>query len=151
MDTKCFQWNCVNRRNVSIFRAEYIEKSRHLQNQLRDLRSEIEVLKVDEKQTELDQLHEEQVRMGETKYSTLKKVKSGSTKARVAFYEELWIGRILIVPLTNAQNWMDVRPFLLKRASFSEYICTRVNVSTMKSHVENKIPVNVHMSVRYDV
>lgn len=71
------------------FRAEYLEKSRHLQNQLRELRSEIEVLKVDEKQTELDQLHEEQVRMGETKYSTLKKVKSGSTKARVAFYEEL--------------------------------------------------------------
>lgn len=75
---------------------------------MRELRSEIEVLKVDEKQTELDQLHEEQVRMGETKYSTLKKVKSGSTKARVAFYEELWIREILIVPLLiNAQNWMD--------------------------------------------
>ncbi|XP_077290084.1 ezrin/radixin/moesin family protein merlin isoform X4 [Arctopsyche grandis] len=70
-------------------RVDYLEKSKHLQNQLRDLRSEIEVLKVDEKQSELDQLHDEQVRMGETKYSTLKKVKSGSTKARVAFYEEL--------------------------------------------------------------
>lgn len=70
-------------------RVEYLEKSKHLKNQLRELRSEIEVLKVDEKQSELDQLHEDQVRMGETKYSTLKKVKSGSTKARVAFYEEL--------------------------------------------------------------
>ncbi|XP_044740232.1 merlin isoform X2 [Chrysoperla carnea] len=70
-------------------RVEYLEKSKHLQNQLRDLRTEIEVLKVEEKQCELDQLHEEQVRLGENKYSTLRKVKSGSTKARVAFFEEL--------------------------------------------------------------
>ncbi|XP_077290082.1 ezrin/radixin/moesin family protein merlin isoform X2 [Arctopsyche grandis] len=41
-------------------RVDYLEKSKHLQNQLRDLRSEIEVLKVDEKQSELDQLHDEQ-------------------------------------------------------------------------------------------
>ncbi|KAJ8667823.1 hypothetical protein QAD02_009486 [Eretmocerus hayati] len=70
-------------------RVDYWEKSKHLQEQLRELRSEIEVLKVGEKQCELDQLHEEQVRLGENKYSTLKKVKSGSTKARVAFFEEL--------------------------------------------------------------
>lgn len=70
-------------------RVEYLEKSKHLQDQLRELRSEIEVLKVGEKQSELDQLHDEQVRLGETKYSTLRKVKSGSTKARVAFFEEL--------------------------------------------------------------
>ncbi|XP_014210518.1 merlin isoform X2 [Copidosoma floridanum] len=70
-------------------RVDYWEKSKNLQEQLRELRTEIEVLKVDEKQCELDQLHEEQVRLGENKYSTLKKVKSGSTKARVAFFEEL--------------------------------------------------------------
>ncbi|XP_020288661.1 merlin isoform X1 [Pseudomyrmex gracilis] len=70
-------------------RVDYWEKSKHLQEQLRELRSEIEVLKVGEKQCDLDQLHEEQVRLGENKYSTLKKVKSGSTKARVAFFEEL--------------------------------------------------------------
>ncbi|XP_058800769.1 merlin isoform X2 [Phymastichus coffea] len=70
-------------------RVDYYEKSKHLQEQLRELRSQIEVLKVGEKQCELDQLHEEQVRLGENKYSTLKKVKSGSTKARVAFFEEL--------------------------------------------------------------
>ncbi|XP_072753411.1 merlin isoform X2 [Anoplolepis gracilipes] len=70
-------------------RHDYWEKSKNLQEQLRELRSEIEVLKVGEKQCELDQLHEEQVRLGENKYSTLKKVKSGSTKARVAFFEEL--------------------------------------------------------------
>lgn len=57
-----------------IYRVQYLEKSKHLQNQLRDLKTEIEVLKVDEKQSELDMLHDEQVRLGENKYSTLKKV-----------------------------------------------------------------------------
>ncbi|XP_065201192.1 merlin [Planococcus citri] len=70
-------------------RVDYLEKSKHLQDQLRDLRSEIEVLKVGEKQSEFDIIHDEQVRMGENKYSTLKRVKSGSTKSRVAFFEEL--------------------------------------------------------------
>ncbi|XP_008548335.1 merlin [Microplitis demolitor] len=70
-------------------RVDYWEKSKHLQEQLRELRSEIEVMKVGEKQCDLDQLHDEQVRLGENKYSTLKKVKSGSTKARVAYFEEL--------------------------------------------------------------
>lgn len=53
---------------------EYIEKSKLVQEQLRDLRSEIEELKVGEKATELDSIHEEQVRLGENKYSTLRKV-----------------------------------------------------------------------------
>ncbi|VEN61503.1 unnamed protein product [Callosobruchus maculatus] len=70
-------------------RVDYLEKSKHLQNQLRELRSEIAVLKVGDKQTDYDQFHEEQVKMGENKYSTLKKSKSGSTKSRVAFFEEL--------------------------------------------------------------
>uniref|UniRef100_A0A6M2DFR6 Moesin/ezrin/radixin homolog 1 n=1 Tax=Xenopsylla cheopis TaxID=163159 RepID=A0A6M2DFR6_XENCH len=70
-------------------REDYLEKSKHLQKQLKELRSEIEVLKVSEKQCSLDNVHAEQVRLGETKYSTLRKVKCGSTKARVAFFEEL--------------------------------------------------------------
>ncbi|KAK4878393.1 hypothetical protein RN001_010899 [Aquatica leii] len=70
-------------------RVDYLEKSKHLQNQLRELRSEIAILKVGEKQSELDQLHDEQVKLGENKYSTLRKSKSGSTKSRVAFFEEL--------------------------------------------------------------
>ncbi|XP_026681376.1 merlin-like [Diaphorina citri] len=61
-------------------RVEYLEKSKHLQDQLRDLRTEIEVLKVGEKQSELDLLHEEQVRLGENKYSTLRKVRRERTK-----------------------------------------------------------------------
>ncbi|XP_045466070.1 merlin [Harmonia axyridis] len=70
-------------------RVDYLEKSKHLQNQLRELRSEIAVLKVGDKQTDFDQLHDEQIKLGENKYSTLKKSKSGSTKSRVAFFEEL--------------------------------------------------------------
>ncbi|CAG9830526.1 unnamed protein product [Diabrotica balteata] len=70
-------------------RIEYLEKSKHLQNQLRELRSEIAVLKVGDKHNDYDHLHDEQVKLGENKYSTLKKSKSGSTKSRVAFFEEL--------------------------------------------------------------
>lgn len=70
-------------------RVEYLEKSKHLQEQLKELKSEIEVLKVEEKQTQLDRLHEENVERGENKYSTLRKIKCGTTKSRVAFFEEL--------------------------------------------------------------
>ena len=70
-------------------RLEYLEKSRHLQEQLCGLRNEIQVLKVEERLSVYDRLHEENVRRGENKYSTLRKTKSGSTKARVAFFEEL--------------------------------------------------------------
>ncbi|XP_055537033.1 merlin isoform X1 [Wyeomyia smithii] len=70
-------------------RVEYLTKSKQVQNQLKELRSEIEQLKIGEKQCPLDNISAQQMRLGETKYSTLKKLKSGSTKARVAFFEEL--------------------------------------------------------------
>lgn len=70
-------------------RLEYLEKSKFMQCQLRTLRSEIELLKIEENQCPLDIISAEQLKSGETKYSTLKKLKSGSTKARVAFFEEL--------------------------------------------------------------
>ncbi|XP_029651103.1 merlin isoform X2 [Octopus sinensis] len=70
-------------------RVEYMEKSKHLHQQLQDLKTEIEVLKVEENQTELDRLHEESVTRGDTKYSTLRRIRSTSGKARVAFFEEL--------------------------------------------------------------
>lgn len=68
---------------------EYLTKSKQVQNQLKELRSEIEQLKIGEKQSPLDKISAQQTRLGENKYSTLKKLKSGSTKARVAFFEEL--------------------------------------------------------------
>lgn len=72
-----------------VCRVEYLTKSKQVQCQLRDLRSEIELLKIGENDCPLDLINEAQIRAGETKYSTLKKVKAGSTKARVAFFEEL--------------------------------------------------------------
>ncbi|KAK3587344.1 hypothetical protein CHS0354_036510 [Potamilus streckersoni] len=70
-------------------RVEYMEKSKHLQEQLRELKTEIEVLKVEEKQTDLDRLHEQNIQRGDNKYSTLRKAKASTTRSRVAFFEEL--------------------------------------------------------------
>lgn len=70
-------------------RVEYLTKSKQVQNQLKDLRCEIEMLKICEKQSNLDKISAEQMRLGENKYSTLKKATKQSAKARVAFYEEL--------------------------------------------------------------
>lgn len=69
---------------------EYLRKSKkQVQNQLQTLRSEIAPHKIEENQSNLDILSEAQLKAGENKYSTLKKLKSGCTKARVAFFEEL--------------------------------------------------------------
>lgn len=70
-------------------RVEYLTKSKQVQTQLKDLRSEIEMLKICEKQSQFDKINAEQLRLGENKYSTLKKATKQSAKARVAFYEEL--------------------------------------------------------------
>ncbi|XP_026313566.1 merlin-like [Hyposmocoma kahamanoa] len=70
-------------------RVEYLAKSKHLQQQLDELRCEFSVLRVDHTAATLDRLHEAQARAGDNKYSTLKRLKQGSTKTRVAFYEEL--------------------------------------------------------------
>lgn len=70
-------------------RLDCMEKSRNIQNQLMELKSEIQVLKVQDKVTPFDRIHEQNVNRGDTKYSTLKKTKSGTTKARVSFFEAL--------------------------------------------------------------
>ena len=68
---------------------EHQEKSRNIQNQLMELKSEIQVLKVQDKLTPFDRIHEENTNRGDNKYSTLKKTKSGTTRARVSIYEAL--------------------------------------------------------------
>nr|7EDR_C Chain C, Moesin/ezrin/radixin homolog 2 [Drosophila melanogaster]7EDR_D Chain D, Moesin/ezrin/radixin homolog 2 [Drosophila melanogaster] len=68
---------------------DYLRNSKQVQSQLQTLRSEIAPHKIEENQSNLDILSEAQIKAGENKYSTLKKLKSGSTKARVAFFEEL--------------------------------------------------------------
>nr|KAG5694285.1 hypothetical protein BaRGS_032003 [Batillaria attramentaria] len=54
-------------------RIECIEKSRHLQERLKELKSEIEDMKVDDEVSDLDRLHEESIQRGDNKYSTLQK------------------------------------------------------------------------------
>ena len=49
-----------------------------------------QVLKVEENHSVLDDVYLEQLRSGETKYSTLRRTRSGNTRTRVAFFEELW-------------------------------------------------------------
>lgn len=70
-------------------RVEYIEKSKNLQEQLKDLKTEIEVMKVEDKRTDLDRFHDENVQRGDNKYSTLRQASASTTKSRVAFFEEL--------------------------------------------------------------
>jgi merlin protein len=68
-------------------RIEYLAKSKQVACQLKGLRNEIELLKISE--SEFDRINAEQLRLGENKYSTLKKAIKSSTKHKVAFYEEL--------------------------------------------------------------
>ena len=70
-------------------RHEYMEKSKLLVQQLKALKSEIDELKVEDKMTPQDLVHLERQEQGTTKYSTIQKVKRGSTQSRVAFFEEL--------------------------------------------------------------
>ncbi|XP_006008510.1 NF2, moesin-ezrin-radixin like (MERLIN) tumor suppressor a isoform X2 [Latimeria chalumnae] len=70
-------------------KVEYMEKSKHLQEQLNELKTEIEALKLKERETPLDILHNEIVETGNNKYNTMKKLTLQSTKSRVAFFEEL--------------------------------------------------------------
>ena len=74
---------------IEMERLEYVEKSRHLSEQLQQLRNEIETLKVEDKTTNLDRQYLENIQRGENKYHTLQKIRNGTTGSRVAFYEGL--------------------------------------------------------------
>ncbi|XP_043924393.1 merlin isoform X2 [Protopterus annectens] len=54
-------------------KVEYMEKSKHLQEQLNELKTEIEALKLKERETPLDIMHNENMERGNNKYSTIKK------------------------------------------------------------------------------
>ncbi|KAA0716850.1 Merlin Moesin-ezrin-radixin-like protein [Triplophysa tibetana] len=70
-------------------KVEYMEKSKHLQEQLNELKTEIESLKLKERETPLDILHNENAEKGTSKQSNFKKLTLQSTKSRVAFFQEL--------------------------------------------------------------
>lgn len=56
-------------------RVEYMQKSKNLQEQLNELKTEIESLKLKERETPLDILHNENADRGTSKQSTIKKVR----------------------------------------------------------------------------
>ncbi|XP_054466221.1 NF2, moesin-ezrin-radixin like (MERLIN) tumor suppressor a isoform X4 [Anoplopoma fimbria] len=70
-------------------KVEYMEKSKHLQEQLNELKTEIESLKMKERETPLDIIHNQNTEQGTSKHSNFKKLTLQSTKSRVAFFEEL--------------------------------------------------------------
>ncbi|XP_060048853.1 merlin isoform X8 [Erinaceus europaeus] len=71
-------------------RAEFMENSKHLQEQLNELKTEIEALKLMEPETVLDALHESAERASPgSKHNTAKKLTLQSARSRVAFFEEL--------------------------------------------------------------
>ncbi|XP_011614268.1 merlin isoform X1 [Takifugu rubripes] len=70
-------------------KVEYMEKSKHLQEQLNELKTEIESLKLKERETPLDIIHNQNTEQGTSKQSNFKKLTLQSTKSRVAFFEEL--------------------------------------------------------------
>ena len=87
---------------------DYLERSKYISEQLSALKTQMEDLKVEERLTHNDHLHEEIIRLGSNKRTALEKVcmfaslltlcythtlpsqsKSGTHRARIAFYEEL--------------------------------------------------------------
>lgn len=64
-------------------------KTRYFEEQLHMYRAHMEQLTIDEVMSPAELKHHESISRGETKYSTMNKVKSGSTKHRIAFFEEL--------------------------------------------------------------
>lgn len=59
---------------MTVLRVEYMEKSKHLQEQLNELKTEIESLKLKERETPLDIIHNQNTEQGTSKQSNFKKV-----------------------------------------------------------------------------
>lgn len=66
-----------------MFRVEYMEKSKHLQEQLNELKTEIESLKLKERETPLDIIHNQNTEQGTSKHSNFKKVAISSATCMV--------------------------------------------------------------------
>uniref|UniRef100_A0A915D4J1 FERM domain-containing protein n=1 Tax=Ditylenchus dipsaci TaxID=166011 RepID=A0A915D4J1_9BILA len=70
-------------------KKEYYIKNHNLKERLLNFRTEIERLKLEDKQSELDRIYSSNLHSGIDKYSTLRKSGAGSSKCRVKVYEGL--------------------------------------------------------------
>lgn len=67
----------------------YQERSKYISDQLSALKTQMDDLKMEDRMTRNDLLHEESIRLGNNKRLALDKSKTGPQKTRIAFYEEL--------------------------------------------------------------
>lgn len=67
----------------------YQERSKYINDQLSALKTQMDDLKMEDRMTRNDLLHEKSIRLGNNKRLALDKSKTGPQKTRIAFYEEL--------------------------------------------------------------
>jgi hypothetical protein len=75
-----------------LFRGYLIEKQSkqaQLALQLQDLKNVIQSRKIEERQTPLDKAYEENLAIGDNKYSTIQKASSGTASKRMAMLQDL--------------------------------------------------------------
>lgn len=74
-----------------MLRVEYMEKSKHLQEQLNELKTEIESLKLKERETPLDIIHNQNTEQGTSKQSNFKKVFFSVHASSCAYIVKYWL------------------------------------------------------------
>lgn len=74
-----------------MLRVEYMEKSKHLQEQLNELKTEIESLKLKERETPLDIIHNQNTEQGTSKQSNFKKVFFSAHASSCACIVKYWL------------------------------------------------------------
>lgn len=97
--------------NLSVFRVEYMEKSKHLQEQLNELKTEIESLKLKERETPLDIIHNQNTEQGTSKHSNFKKV-----TCPLLLYSTLLllpISTLFLVPAKHSIVRVGFEPYLV--------------------------------------
>uniref|UniRef100_A0A3Q1IZY6 FERM domain-containing protein n=1 Tax=Anabas testudineus TaxID=64144 RepID=A0A3Q1IZY6_ANATE len=79
----------INDHRLEEERLTEAEKNERLQKQLMALSSELERTRDENKKTQNDLLHAENVRVGRDKYKTLRQIRQGNTKQRIDEFEAL--------------------------------------------------------------
>uniref|UniRef100_A0A672IFQ6 FERM domain-containing protein n=1 Tax=Salarias fasciatus TaxID=181472 RepID=A0A672IFQ6_SALFA len=82
-------------------KVEYMEKSKHLQEQLNELKTEIESLKLKERETSLDIIHNQNTEQGTSKQSNFKKVTAAEQSLR-SLSSERNLFCIRLIPTSSA-------------------------------------------------
>eukprot|EP00050_Salpingoeca_kvevrii_P021326 m.109160 g.109160 ORF g.109160 m.109160 type:complete len:580 (-) comp9291_c0_seq1:22-1761(-) len=68
---------------------EHTVRTKQLRQQLQHLKSDMADLQLKDNMTEEDHLHAAKAESGETKFDTLRRIRQGSTRSRISFFEEL--------------------------------------------------------------